>query len=885
MAENISPNEGYIARFFQRDSDTLGCWGNTGQLLFKIFHEWGDSFDPATGTTGRIDGERYDAASDSFEPDTTAGSPVFNGRLSGLWDCVEKAWPDDLAAMYRTMRAAGFNADDMWALYQSFRQQWCEALYGADAMGYANTGRFDMAYGDKSEALRHIFRSRFRYLDSKYGANTSTPLEFRLWGNGKGVALRYYCPLYASLNWGAGGIIAERAITPGEPSYFPNPGTTFNETTFTVYNADLLTEISTYAEMPDGTRVEGGLEDIATRCTVSGLGNCKRLKSLVLDYSGRNANSNLDNRVLEACRSVAMRRMVIRNCPNVTGHAEFASQVIEEIDMRGTGVSGVTVPETDTLHTLRLGAEASRLELANLHGLQTLTLEGVDSLAVISVHDCPGADIRPILYEALQTGALRKVSLSGVDWRNFGVRYLEQLADLGAELSGSITLADDANMSFALKQKCMAGWGDIDREDNGLRINYTRRPVEIIRISGAGYYAQEGDYQLNVISDDPYANDFTRIEWSMTANGYADIDTLTGRVLVRRTGTEELAPTAEVTVTVHKTDGTTISKTTTVGFYERTCRLGDFVYADGTYSDVYDEGRTVVCVCCYIDPNDPTRRLGVAPRTIGSNVWGYSERDPALTLSTVNQNVTAFDVFDIPNVAAYPYTTVATNSDESIRDASSEGDCYGFKTYPFSDFRSRIGFAFTDKELGIYPEGAMIPVGLAETLKIISHRNKILKDDNINLPIPVASDTTSEFLNLTDCIAKAKEKQTTLGRLYWPMASYCYAYEPSVLPGETLSDKFKAHKWFLPAPGDAFRLSWIAKQAAVEGSEFDVFNKAIFRNLCSEVPRSIPSTGEYTLFNVAMIASVKDGFLISANGANELYGRAKEYPVYPMVQF
>ncbi len=807
--ETIKPNEGFLARFFQRDSDTLLCWGNTGQLLFEIFHEWGDSFDPATGTTGTINGERLDADSGSFEPACEAGTPVFNGRLSGLWDCVEQAWPEDMASMYRAMRAAGFNADSLWELFQSYRQQWCEALYAADAMGYANTGRFDMAYGDKSEALRHILKARFRYLDSKYGANTSTPLEFRLWCNGKGVVLRYYCPLYASLNWGAGGIITERAIKPGEPSYFPNPGTTFNETTFTVYNADLLTEICTYTELPDGTRTEGGLQDLATRCSISGLGNCRRLKKLELDYSEKEANTNLDSRVLEACRSVALRDMTVRNCPNVTGHADFESQVIQTIDFRGTGVTGITVPETDSLTAIRLGAATTELRFSHLAGLQTLTVEGTDNLGVISLNECPGADIRPILYEALMGDVLREVSLRGVNWSNFGVQYLERLAALGADITGSISLPPSANMPFALKQKCLAAWGDIDSEDNPLFISYTKRPVDIIRISGAGYYGEPGEYQLTVVPEDPYANDFTKIEWSMTANSYAEIDTLTGRVHVSRTGTEELAPTAEVTVTVTKADGSTVSKSTTVGFYERKCRLGDFVYADGTYSDIYDEGRTVVAVCCYIDPENPALRLGVAPRPIGSGAYGS---DVHYTLT----DAPGYEPKDIPNI---PNNTFYNTSVIPARDSVAP---VVWGATAKTDLK-RYGFTTLNADLFNHQAGDIIPLGMYETLCAIRHRNIILRDSGINLPVPAESAVESEMECFKRLLAAANVTPGNGYRYYFPIFSIAYAYEPTIKDGEHLDERFRAHNWFVPAPGDLGIVAWHGNQ---EDGVDAIFGKA-----------------------------------------------------------
>lgn len=275
----------------------------------------------------------------------------------------------------------------------------------------------------------------------------------------------------------------------------------------------------------------------------------------------------------------------------------------------------------------------------------------------------------------------------------------------------------------------------------------------------------------------------------------------------------------------------------------------------------------------------------MAPRPIGSYAWGYGSSDPSLTLAS--SNLTAYDILGIPNIRVSTYNgLVVSGLDEDIRDTSDAGDAYGFRKYPSTDPRSRIGFTVTDDEYGMYPEGSVIPVGLAETLKIIGHRNRILSDINISLPIPARTDTVSETNDLTICMALAKEKATSLDRLYFPAASYCYAYEPPVLPKEVRADRFLAHKWFLPAPGDALRLSWLAKQSSADNPVFDLFSRAIELNLCSSAPNNILSTGEYSLFNLAMtVIGARNGFYVGANGQWDTSGRACLYPVWPMVQF
>ena len=71
--------------------------------------------------------------------------------------------------MYQAMRSAGLNAADLMTMYNAFWNQWSEALYNTDGMGYATTGRFDMAYGDKKEIYKYFYKFRGFVLCQKSG--------------------------------------------------------------------------------------------------------------------------------------------------------------------------------------------------------------------------------------------------------------------------------------------------------------------------------------------------------------------------------------------------------------------------------------------------------------------------------------------------------------------------------------------------------------------------------------------------------------------------------------------------------------------------------------------------------------------------------------------
>ena len=840
-----------IAFFFLRDTDTSKMFNNRGPLAFRFFHEWNDSYDASTGVTGTITGETYDAEAQQYNVACTAGTPVYNGRLSGLFDCVNMAWPNDRRAMYQAMRSAGLNAADMMAMYNEFWRQWSEALYNNDGMGYATTGRFDMAYGDKREIYKYFYKYRQRYMDSKFNANTSQALELRLWGPGAGVALRHYCPIYAALNWGAGDIKTERSLEPGQPAYFPTSGNNNTETTFTVYDADLLTEISTYVDLPDGTKKEDGLQAISTSLDVTGLEFCKRLKSLVLDYSEKAANTNLSNRVTNIGTSKALQKLVIRNCPNVTGTFNLQSEQIQEVDLRDTNASGLTIPETDSLVSVQLGASIRTLTLNGMGNLETLTLQGHTLLTKLEINDCPKASTRQLLESVLSDSGnvLSEVKLRGVNWTGFAVSYLEQLTDMklanpDCELTGEITVTGSIN--FKLKAKLIRAWGDVDGAGT-LKINYTKRALTGATITGDIYMGEAGkDYPLEIKPDPLSANRFTAVKWSISSTEYATINAASGVVHVIKIGQEENKPSATVTCEITSDTGEVVTATRVVGFYVRSCKVGDIVFADGTFSDVAVRSKTPVGVCFYINPLDKTQRLCVQLTNLtGSTVWGlYREA------SNGNNGFSAIDLVDRPNYSCFDIPTIAnigssgvTNNyvnEASYRDETGTGDPDGYKY--LTDAAGSIGFTEAPEAIGGYQRGEAIPIGLLNTLRIIAHRDIILNDPALD-ELPKPEDTGAGlYQSLINCINTANAIAPKYRQFYYPAASLCNAYQPGVKAGETLADCFKQGKWFLPADGDLARMYWLHRQGytytedgektplqnATENGVFTAFSGAIY---------------------------------------------------------
>ena len=200
--------------------------------------------------------------------------------------------------------------------------------------------------------------------------------------------------------------------------------------------------------------------------------------------------------------------------------------------------------------------------------------------------------------------------------------------------------------------------------------------------------------------------------------------------------------------------------------------------------------------------------------------------------------------YNIPENKDYYISSTSLN-ENSLRDETSEEGILngGFKVYNQS---SVLGIGLTSSEEtqaqiedrtltaelaelagNGYKEGDVVNYGYISTLRMIKHRNIIINNDvypiepdfSLNLQIPQASadGLYTELESLTRLMTAIQERMrdeygetnyAKWSQLYYPSASACYAYEPTVKLNEKLADKYKKHNWFLPSTGMLARLCY-----------------------------------------------------------------------------
>ena len=830
------------ADIFLRDTDSQSLFNNSGVLSFKYYHEWNDCYNPSTDETVQINGEVYDEATSSYKPNCPEGfSPVFNGRLSALWDNIVNCFPNEVEAMYVKMRGNGLTYQDMLTKYKDFWKYWCENLYNADAFGYANTNNFTKAYGDKVQVMDYFYGKRQRYLDSKYhcGSSIGNNLRLRLYEVGRGFAIKHYQAIYCTLQWGAGNFDDYRNIKPGTYSYMPFKASSPQDVTFDIDDADLITELSTYVNGSDGNYTIYGLEGLGDFKFDLNMDLLKRLTKFIMNYTTSKPNTREIGANFDLSNMGMLRQVIVRNVKNLKKSIILSSDLLEEIDFTNTPITGVMTPPTDMLTKLVLPDTITELHLKGYSNLSTdgMTIGSYANIKYLDFEDCPNLDSYAICKACFDANSpLVEATVKGVNWSVDNMNVLMWLADKRVKLQGKITCT--TSVTLDQKRKMLNAWGKIDNEGNSLYISYEKVAIKSVSIIGKKNFGIKGDYSLKLRTLPLTGNDFTSARWSISENSFATIEEDTGVIHVNKVGSKENDDKATVYLEVELSDGSTVSADSEIYFYPYQAQLGDYIFADGTYgSDMSMSDSTPIGVIFYIEPKERKWAIAVALNDYGSRVWGlYNSTDANNGMNGIKLGSNSnYNVYNLPLLQEY--TNGLNVTDANMRDESNTAND-GFKEYTSINTISDIGFEKITQSmwninvghtiLGEYFErvglqvGDMVARGQLNTLKIIAHRDYILKDTNVNLPIPKATSDKTLAQSLSECIKSVQASHNNAQKYqqyYYPAASYCNAYVPALDNNtQTLAEQFSEGHWFLMSSGEMARCSWYAMKGYDDAS-------------------------------------------------------------------
>ena len=436
---------------------------------------------------------------------------------------------------------------------------------------------------------------------------------------------------------------------------------------------------------------------------------------------------------------------------------------------------------------------------------------------------------------------LNNVKVHNINWVDVSVELLLYLANIAvSDIRGKIAIYEPDTsknaVTFDVKNALVKKFGNIDNPDGNLYITYFIRKATEVNINGKRYLREVGSYEYDVKPTNAYANDFANITLQMDENPFATISGTTVNV-------NQVSPTAFYTNlkgVYTSLDGTELEAEIKVGLFDRQAEPGDYVYYDGGYGrpDEWDKVTPVVGICFYVNPDDPTDRRMIATNfqeEYNKYSLGLYKNDwSSVGGITLNEDVN-YDVFEFPTYKLLNFDGWATGWMWLYDSFWLKADG-SFATPPSNSPMEYKYLVELDEDIEPYKKGDIIPVGQYDTLKIIKHRNKILNDSAINLPVPQKEGLLSEsdsLKRLYDKIISENNSQNKYGQFYFAQTSLCYAYEPKIDSKYKLNEKFTVHHWYNLSSGENMLLGFLGLKSYYERGTgtYDVLWSAIADNL------------------------------------------------------
>lgn len=820
-------------RAFQDDLDSILTTDNQGQLNKPYYVEEHDF-------------------------DETLNKNYWNGEDNVLYNLMENAYGEELRSTMRSILTAmeklSGSVTDFWEDYFMSTCQYFPAVaynemarigyeyahYMMSIGQYSNdTDPITQSLGSQEEGERQWCIDRTAYMSSyaMYGEFAQNPTGNNInYRSTEQMTVHFDLTpamwLYPVVTVGQSVKLMGKRVKAGEKVSIDV--TTDSNTQNIVCGVDYMNDIGTWYDKPaNGVFAFNG----------------KRIKSLVAG-ADNTSDIHLAATGVSANTLLSLRTFDMHNISTLQGLVDLSKlSRLESIDLRGTKVTSVTFPTQEFLTSVKLPSTITTLRLNGQYGLGTINLEGWTNLQTFYINQNTSKVDTYALLSMLKTATqLSSLTLYNVDWSDVSLDDLTWLIEKQAKVTGRMKMADDVAIDATTKMKMVSLWGNVDDESNALYIEYDKVAITRISLSGSEYFEKEDSrYQLELSPYPTKGNNILSVSWAMTDSTIDDnvIDPETGVVTVNKIGTKANNDGAKITATVTLSDGTVLTADYQVYFYEQELQLGDFLYNDGTVSANVISSKVVVGVCFIVNPKDHRQGTFIALSDFASRyAWGlYSGSLSNITLT----DDPSYNVYKVPMDNIATSSGYSASSDSSFRDETNV-DNDGWKQYLDSAGNvdkthalNDVGFTEVTQdmydlknlddylaEMGL-KKGDMISAGQYRTLIIMQHRDKILTDSGVNLPVPKASDTQTETDNLKACIddiVKNHSNNFDYAQYYYPAASYCYAYAPNV-GNATLDERLGEHHWHMMSIGEYARMSFHLRKGDTVGVEWACFAKAL----------------------------------------------------------
>lgn len=293
---------------------------------------------------------------------------------------------------------------------------------------------------------------------------------------------------------------------------------------------------------------------------------------------------------------------------------------LKEVILTGTNIATVALPTGSRLTKIHYPAALTSLVITNNKGLQEVRFESLNNLETVDINCAKVGqfNISNFCEQLITCPSLKSVTLRNLNNR-ISLKALEKLVLLQARLTGKLIITNSENqleaISYTDKINLVNLYGNIDSQSNGLYINYKETVAYSVScetevsVYGQGYSGNpfglslDGNNVALITEGGKVIPDIT-YRFNSDVSDVATINNRTGVITLKQASSTK---TTTAVITVRLKNGNILtSKTINVYFAWKAPEIGNFVYADGTYSSAYMTNKTLMGLIFALKKTDST---------------------------------------------------------------------------------------------------------------------------------------------------------------------------------------------------------------------------------------------------------------------------------------
>ena len=539
--------------------------------------------------------------------------------------------------------------------------------------------------------------------------------------------------------------------------------------------------------------------------------------------------------------------LVLRNMtlPGEMDLSQFLK--LQAIDFSKTTTKSVIFPQTGRLKTVILPYSIETFRIYDNPGLSEITFEGLSNLKTVYI-DCQNIgefDVNNFCEQIINCNNLQSITIRNANLYITEDSLRKMIMTNTCSLTGDIYIVTEAGgqtlkaISFATKQMLVNAFGDISSSSSKIRIHFQTTEIsDFSCASEVSVYYQAGEsgtivrqnmFEITVVSGNdveikqgvnpynPEVNGYLDITYSMSgvSQDVATIDQ-TGAITLKK----ESSSTATVTISMKVANSSQpLKKTVKVSFTWKAPQIGDFAYADGTFTSSFDQTKTLVGLVYAKDESDGESGTVYI---IGKE-FSNSDKNYYLGYAADGNQGSSDDILkQLYQVGAY-LQSVSLSKYEVVASLASASliNNINVSTYNVSTNVSFSGDSDTKAYID-HVNTKLLPILYNNSsCKPYISRRQVSGGGGTQWEYYI--DNLTSLDNLCTVIKSVWSNASStdiMSCLLYPYFYSMYLYQPEVKDSETLHDSYKKGNWFAPSVAEFSRIIYY-RGYSVAGSNFN----------------------------------------------------------------